>query len=161
MEILPLTKDLIADAGAIYACSWQTAYKGIIPQAYLDNLSASKWTAFLQSAQQNSYLLLDKGRCIATASISPARDELKPGWGEIISLYVLPAYWGQGYGSALFSYIVAQLKQQGFAHLYLWVLEKNLRARAFYEQKGFSPNGDQETALIGGAELVEIRYTNC
>ena len=36
MEILPLTKDLIADAGAIYACSWQTAYKGIIPQAYLE-----------------------------------------------------------------------------------------------------------------------------
>ena len=57
MEILPLTKDLIADAGAIYACSWQTAYKGIIPQAYLDNLSASKWTAFFakRPAKQLSF----------------------------------------------------------------------------------------------------------
>lgn len=49
---------------------------------------------FCKAAQQNSYLLLDKGRCIATASISPARDELKPGWGEIISLYVLPGILG-------------------------------------------------------------------
>lgn len=42
--------------------------------------------------------------------------------------------------------------------LYLWVLKKNERARAFYASMGFAPNGDRDLLTIGGQELVTCRY---
>lgn len=36
------------------------------------------------------YLLSDNGKYVATSSICKARDEQYQGWGEIMSIYVLP-----------------------------------------------------------------------
>ncbi len=47
MEILKVTKDLASCASHIYALSWKTAYKNIVPQEYLDGLSLERWTPLL------------------------------------------------------------------------------------------------------------------
>ena len=59
------------------------------------------------------------------------------GWGEIVSLYLLPSYTEKGIGTVLFQGVMDELKRLGLYKIYLWVLEENRPARAFYEKNGF------------------------
>ena len=76
----------------------------------------------------------------------------------MISLYLLPEYMGKGYGKRLLETAVTELRKQGYANIFLWVLEENNRARNFYERFGFSPTGDLLETEIGGKALWEVRY---
>ncbi len=160
MEILEITQAMASAVSHIYANSWKSAYKGIVPQKYLDELSLEQWTPFLKDSLYTGFVLKEGNELVATSSISPARDEAMKGWGEIISIYVLPQYFHKGYGKKLFSFVTAQLHSNGFQNIYLWVLESNQRARAFYERNGFYFNGDILPITIGGKELIEMRYIN-
>lgn len=158
MEILKITKDMASSISHIYALSWKTAYKNIVPQKYLDDLSLEQWVPFLQDSPFTGFVVKDKGEFVATSSIAAARDDKMKGWGEIISIYVLPQHFGKGYGKKLFAFVRNQLHFRGFNEIYLWVLEDNQQARKFYERNGFAPNGERLPIDIGGKELVEVRY---
>ena len=68
---------------------------------------------------------------------------------ELHALYVLPEQWGHGVGARL-------LAAAGGVSV-LWVLEGNARARRFYEQHGWEPDGVQR-AHPTSAGVVELRY---
>ena len=158
MEILKITRDIASKASAVYAVSWKTAYKNIVPQKYLDEISFGLWTPLLLDSSRAGYVLKVDDDFIAASSIAPAREEKMSGWGELISIYVLPQYFNQGYGKKLLEFVVGKLRKRGYDNIYLWVLEENQGARRFYERNGFSPNGDRRTITVGGKELVEARY---
>lgn len=158
MEIRRMKIEEVNDVSRIYARSWKAAYRGIVPQDYLDGLPELRWTALLAENPSKSYVLIDGGRLAGTSSISPARDEKMAGWGEIISLYLLPEYFGRGHGRALLDFCVNELRAAGYAHIYLWTLEKNTVARTFYEKAGFKHDGEKITCSIGGESLTEVRY---
>lgn len=164
MNIEKITRDTAAAASYIYAMSWKIGYKGIIPQPYLDKIPLGQWADWLGNDNhthfQADYLLSDNGDFIATASICEARNEQYRGWGEIMSIYVLPEQFRKGYGTTLFSYLTDQLQKSGYSKIYLWVLEDNQRARGFYESMGLQTNGDRIVQNIGGKDLAEIRYVN-
>lgn len=75
-----------------------------------------------------------------------------------MSLYLLPAYIGRGYGKALLAAAVEALPAQGCRSVLLWVLAENRRARAFYERAGFHPGGAAMETVTGGKPLEELRY---
>ena len=159
MEIRKTTNaDDFEAIGNLYATSWKTAYQGIVPQAYLDELSGSRWASRLATSDYDSYVLLQGNTYIGTSAIAPAREEGMAGWGEIISFYLLPEYWGKGYAKPLFSYVINALQQGGWQNVYLWTLSENLRAQRFYEKQGFEKTGETTTLSIGGKELTEVRY---
>ena len=158
MQISKLTKELASVASRIYAKSWKTAYKNIIPQRYLDDLSPEHWTSFLENSPFQNYILEDNGVFVATSSIVKARDYKYDGYGEIVSIYVLPEYFGKGYGTFLFNYMTDKLQLMGCRRMCLWVLEDNYNARRFYEKMGFVANGDKKQCRIGGKEFTEICY---
>jgi GNAT superfamily N-acetyltransferase len=160
MHVERISAETAAEASRIYVFAWQAGYRGIIPQPYLDALSPEQWRPRLETSIYKDFLLTDRGKAVATSSISPARDVNMQGWGEIISLYVLPEHFRKGYGKFLFSYDIQQLRADGFQDLYLWVLAENHRARKFYTSMGFLPNGDTVTLNIGGKDLLEMRYVN-
>lgn len=160
MEIRQMKAGEADDISRIYASSWRCAYRGIVPQAYLDRLSELRWSALLAENPSKSFVLLEAGKFVGTSSVSPARDEKLSGWGEIISLYLLPEYFGKGYGKALFQHSVRELNRRGFENIYLWTLEGNRRARAFYEKHGFAPDGGTISCEIGGKALAEVRYVH-
>jgi GNAT superfamily N-acetyltransferase len=56
-------------------------------------------------------------------------------------LYVRPEAWGTGLAARLHDRAVAALREAGIATARLWVLEHNLRARRFYERRGWQPDG--------------------
>ena len=46
----------------------------------------------------------------------------------------------------------------GYRNRFLWVLESNQRARAFYERMGFQPDGTYMDDEIGGMPVREMQY---
>lgn len=80
------------------------------------------------------------------------------GFGEIISLYLLPEYMGKGYGRLLLQTVISELKNMGFHKVFLWVLEENQNARCFYEKCGFVQTKRCLLSNIGGKELKEVQY---
>ena len=101
---------------------------------------------------------IDNGKIVGTSSFCKSRFEQLQGWGEIISIYLLPDYIGKGYGKILIDAVLSELKRQGYEDVFLWVLEENVRARNFYEKYGFLLTDDVSDANIGGKVLREMRY---
>lgn len=138
----------------IYTLGWQNAFRGIVPQTYLDTMNLDDWAPPLTGA----YVLTDTKTILGTSSIAPARDSSFGGWGEIISIYVLPHLIGQGYGHLLFTFVKDRLLAQHYNDIYLTVFEDNHLARTFYEKHGFFWNSERLPINVGGKDLVELRY---
>ncbi len=153
-----LKEDDFQAIGDIYANSWKVAYKGLVPQDYLDSLGGSRWSNILANSEYDAYVILDKEKYVGTSSIYAGRDENMEGWGEIVSIYLLPEYFGKGYGKLLFEFVIEALYYKGFRDIYLWTLEGNARAQKFYEKNGFYKSNDTKKAFIGNKEVTEIKY---
>ena len=159
MEIRKVREsDDFESIGNIYARSWQAAYRGIVPQDYLESLSGARWSSVLSTSRYDAYVIIEDNRYIGTSSVCPARDEELRGWGEIISIYLLPEYFGKGYAKPLLKTAMDDLLSKGFQDIYLWVLDENRRAQKFYTKNNFVKSSDRKQIEIGGKELTEIRY---
>lgn len=140
----------------IYEEGWKYAYRGIVPQEYLDSIPAGRWASCLDQEGVGSLVMEEDGKLIGTSSYSQSRWQQFSGFGEIISIYLLPEYIGKGYGRLLLAAAVGELKKLGYQEIFLWVLEENLRARKFYEKCGFIPAEHDMEHEIGGKRLREI-----
>ncbi len=161
MEIRHLSaNDSLYDVGKVYEQSWKFAYKGIIPQSYLDGIAAGQWVQNIEKNGMCNLVAVEGGHIVGTSGFCKSRWEHYGKYGEIVSVYLLPEYMGKGYGSALLSRAAEELKKLGFQDILLWVLEGNTRAKRFYEKHGFSPTEEYMTCNIGGKELREQMYVS-
>lgn len=142
----------------IYEESWKYAYKDIIPQNYLESIPAGCWVANLDKDGRNTLLLIENDIFIGTSSYGKSRFPDFDGFGEIVSIYLLPQYMGKGYGKVLLDDTVNKLAKLGYNDIFLWVLEENYRARKFYEKAGFIISNHYLDDNIGGKEIREIQY---
>lgn len=142
----------------IYEASWKSAYKGIIPQAYLDSIPEGHWVQALDNPSWHTLIMLHGDIIIGTSSYCTSRFEDMNGWGDIILVYLLPNYFGKGYGKQLLQAAIDGLTQMGYTDIFLWVLEDNTQARHFYECFGFEASSAYLDDDIGGKKLREIRY---
>jgi GNAT superfamily N-acetyltransferase len=62
-----------------------------------------------------------------------------PPWLE--ALYVRPSGWGTGIADELHAWALDELRAADVATARLWVLEENIRARRFYERRGWTADG--------------------
>lgn len=76
----------------IYEESWKSAYKGIIPQDYLDHLPKGKWANNLSSEGRRSLVMIEDNQMIGTSSYGSSRLSRLHEYGEIISIYMLRLY---------------------------------------------------------------------
>lgn len=159
MEIRYITEeDNPLEISNIYESSWKYAYKGIIPQSYLDSIPAGQWAGNINKADRNSLVLTENGKIVGTASFCRSRWEEYSEYGEIVSIYFLPDYIGKGYGRPLLSKCIDELRQSGFSKVLLWVLEDNHRARRFYEKNVFFYSKVFRDDDIGGKTVREVLY---
>lgn len=146
-----------------HTMSWRSAYKGIVPDEYLNNISveerAEKFRYYInESKEYERYCAVYENKIIGILCIGKSRDEDKPDTGEIVAIYLIEEFWGKGYGRQMMNYATDKLKQMGYNEIILWVLEENSRARRFYEKCGFIFDGTKKEITIG-KPLIEIRYT--
>jgi len=112
----------------VHVRSWQAAYRGLLPDDYLDQLRpedrAPKYT-FGNPDPLTPWTVVagEKGSVYGFATTGPARDRDLTECGELMALYVDPERWGRGIGNALMSAARARLDELGFRNAILWVLE--------------------------------------
>jgi ribosomal protein S18 acetylase RimI-like enzyme len=157
-----------ADLDAIatlHVSSWQSAYRGILPDAALDRLNADErvrdWTRWLATPGASTFIARERRKLVGFARVlsSATEPDAPPCSGEISHLYVAPDSQSMGVGQALLARSLEELASRGLDRALLWVLEKNYRARAFYERAGFRLDGARRTdpELLGGDEPL-VRY---
>lgn len=148
----------------VHVASWRSAYRGIIPDTVLNGLSeparADAWRDHLSQTTDGTFLAELQGRMIGFADCGRSRDpDALAMVGELYSLYVHPDHWGTGVGVLLWAHTAEWLRQHSFSEVTLWVLEANIRARAFYERIGFTREaGFTKSAETAGTQLVHLRY---
>jgi len=147
----------------VHVLSWQSAYRDIIPDDYLNNLNIDKRTEifkknFVEYKDKVWYLVAENdGKIIGNLCLCESRDDDKPQAGEVMAIYLLEEFWDKGYGRKMMSHAVDMLKNKGYNEIIIWVLEENNRARRFYEKCGFLFDGTKKEIEIGKI-LIEIRY---
>lgn len=127
---------------------------------------ADRWREILGAVTARSFTLVASATddLVGFAACSPVRVDdptdlgVEEATGEVQAIYVHPDHWGTGAGRALLGSARDRLGACGFGDAVIWVLEGNDRARRFYEADGWRPDGAAKTAMVGGAELDEIRY---
>ncbi|MFH8407513.1 GNAT family N-acetyltransferase [Streptomyces sp. NPDC018019] len=168
VRIRDMTADDIDAVAAIRVRGWQTAYAGLMPQTYLDGLSAAEEAgrrrAFFAAAPPEVVDLVAErdGGLVGWAVFGPAR---LPGGsppstseGELYALYLPPEQIGTGVGRALLDACLLRAARNGFRTLSLWAVKGNARARRFYERAGFLADGAEDTSDVAGTAVPEVRY---
>lgn len=163
---VPIRAARVSDAAAIAAvhvASWQSAYRGILPDDLLANLSVARREAYWQrvlSAPAAPQIVLvatdEQDAVVGFASGGPERDGGSEFDGELYTIYLLAAVQRRGIGRTLAQTMLAQLHAQGFRNILVWVLADN-PACAFYAALGALPAREQLTD-IGGVSYRETGY---
>jgi GNAT superfamily N-acetyltransferase len=147
----------------VHVGSWQAAYRGLLPDEYLNRLRPEDRVpsydfATLDPRKPRTIVASEDGLIFGFATTSPARDPDLPDRGELCALYVDPEKWGRGIGLALVSAARAHLLGAGFRSALLWVLAGNVRAERFYRIDQWAPDRKVRTDSLWGITVNELRY---
>jgi ribosomal protein S18 acetylase RimI-like enzyme len=165
ITIRPAAPQDATEIATIHVRTWQHAYRGQIPDDYLDSLSilerTERWQRILANPglQEQTFVAEIDGTLVGFCSVGKSRNEGTDATvGELYALYVAPHPMNKGAGSALVEAGKVYLIEQGFKSATLWVLETNQNARQFYESKGWRADGTKFTEERPGFVLHELRY---
>lgn len=150
------------ELGKIHSSSWKIAYKGIVPNEILENITVEKRQKYFEKALTEGWeedaIAFKDNEAVGFICIGKCRDTDKPEtYGEIWGIYLLPEYWKMGMGSELINWGLNKLNERNYNKVTLWVLEENINARKFYERIGFKHDGTVKEITIG-KKLNEYRY---
>jgi ribosomal protein S18 acetylase RimI-like enzyme len=134
---------------------WQEAYAGLMPDDYLAALDPvvaghHRRDRILHPAPgAREWVARDEEGIVGMAASGPGRDDDAPEDLELYAINVLRRAHGTGLADELIAHAI------GDHPAYLWVLEGNDRAIAFYRRHGFSDEGGRKPEPDTG--VVEIR----
>ena len=158
----------LSDAIAIadlHAESWRSSYRGILRHEFLDGPVIQDrrklWEARLsRSPEPETQLVwvIEHGG-VLTAFVCAFLDA-DPEWGALLdNLHVSPSSKGQGLGRRLMAEVAGWvLQHRPDSRLHLWVLEKNVPARRFYEHLGGVVTGRHANLAPDGSYVEAVRY---
>lgn len=163
MLIRPAQPDDALAVARVHVRSWQAAYRGLMPDEYLNQLRAEDRAARYELANEDpekpyTLVAVSDGEIVGFASTMPARDSDLTGYGELCALYVDPEYLGRGIGVALVAAARSWLAESGFRQAALWVLAGNTRAERFYRNDKWIADGFKRTEIVWGVTVEELRY---
>ena len=159
MTVRPPTPGDAPRLAAVHIETWQQAYDGIFPERFLHELDMEgrrQWFASRIERAAEGLLVADAGS--GPVGFCLFGEATEPGWGEVYAIYVHPEHWGDGHGTELLSAAETHLSVMGFERALLWVLERNLQAREFYQRRGWVLGRPIKIEEIGGTQVTEVRY---
>ncbi|MEV7972293.1 GNAT family N-acetyltransferase [Cellulomonas sp. NPDC089187] len=156
---------VVADAegiAGVHIRSWQSAYRGMLPDSYLDGLDLAErgrwWRNLLEHPDwATTWVAVQEDAIVGFLSLGPSRDEdADTRTLEIYTVYLEPALFGSGIARDLMRTALAEVPAR--STVTLWTAAENERGRHFYRRHGFSPDGTERIEQIGGTDLSEVRY---
>ena len=159
--------------GGINHLGWLTAYRGLVPDAVLDELDLAdnvrRWAGFLtrgrhiDAAGQSSairHVVAERdGRVVGHVCVGPSRDHDVGEVGEVVAIYVDPDRKGRGVGSELLVTAHRLLRNDGFGRAILWTLSGNESAIWFYRKHGWELDGETKIDGEGERAIHEVRLS--
>lgn len=130
----------------VHVAAWHSAYADLLSPTFLTSLDVGRaeerWATTLADQPETTvrYLVAEAGarNVIGICAVGKARDAVVANTGELRMINVHPSWWRCGVGTALLIQGKNELAAMGYRQAYLWVLEGNHRARAFYESHGWA-----------------------
>jgi GNAT superfamily N-acetyltransferase len=164
MILRPAVPDDAIAVARVHVRAWQAAYRGLMPDDYLDGLRADDRArrydfASRDAARPRTLVAIEADRILGFATVSPCRDAEAAGHGELCALYVEPDLWGRGIGRALAAEARGELRRLGFTGAVLWVVAGNARAERFYRADGWTPDGIHRSRQIWSLTVATVRYS--
>ena len=154
--------DDAAGIARVHTDSWQTSYRGILPDNVLDRIDVG------QRAESRRKILRDRavftlvaydvthgdivGFCDAGASRRDA-----PYAGEVYAIYLAHRAKRFGLGQEMFDRVQAWFAARDMRSMIVWVLEDNHHARRFYEAMG-GRAAHRLRSRVGGFPVIEVAY---
>lgn len=122
-----------AGIAAVQTASWKSAYRGMLPDCYLERAVEDKlsrhWSN-LEILPQDLVLVAENSTIKGFISIWCRPDPF------IDNLHVMPQCKSGGIGSQLMATAAKELAFRGHSGVYLWVMRDNGPAIRFYEKLG-------------------------
>ena len=145
----------------IHVSSWQSTYRGVFDDEFLDGLDRDARQAWFEAQISRGASILvepdDEPRGFCWYGPPLSNDE-EASRAEVYSIYVHPDGWGEGHGHRLLDEAVRDMADSGYEETFLWVLDRNQRARSFYERQGWRLAPQLKLEEIGGVQITEVRY---
>lgn len=168
-EAVPTDAEAIA---YVHVKSWQTSYRSIIDQSYLDNISyeqrLNSRKEILKSKDILRLVVIFEKKIIGFVNAGPLRPKpynaklslfkaqgLKQ--GEIYAIYFLKEHQGKGLGRKLYKHCRHWFGAHDFQQFVTWGLADNAHASRFYESEGGKIVGEI-TITIGDKDYKENCY---
>jgi len=148
------TVDDLEEMSRVHVRVWQEAYVGLMPADFLAGLDPragiERWRErFANPGEVGWWLARDDEGIVGGATSGPARDDDAPVELELYAINLLRRVHGTGLADALMAHAI------GDRPAYLWVVEGNARAEAFYRRHGFADDGVRKPEPRTG--VLEVR----
>ncbi len=151
------------------ANSWRVGYDGLIDEATLRERTADldefyppdRYEAKLADDRLAYFVAVSAGDVAGVCTVNWAPDNthdfVPDGDAQLRSLYLDPAYWREGIGTALYEACADRLRDlvDSPDRLYVEVLAANDRARGFYEAVGFESYAEGTVTLFGETHATD------
>lgn len=142
-KIRNIKKEDIPSVVDIKIKGWQTAYKEIIDEKYLVNLS-NEYEVIVKKMENNymtnGFIVAEQNdevvafcRYAFNNSFSP---EIENADCELCAIYVRPDLKHCGIGTQLFNYVINKFKNKNKSTMILWCLKDNEPSKRFYTKMG-------------------------
>ncbi|WP_143873701.1 GNAT family N-acetyltransferase [Catenovulum sediminis] len=148
----------------IHVNSWAYAYKGLMPQSFIESYTIEKrqklWSSII-GHNLAEVLVADNSNGVVGFLCFGQPKKLKgTAVYELSSIYIDPDNIGNGIGQKLYNKCEQMLCESKAQSISLWVLDNNKRALNFYTKQGFTPTGEisKETAndvVLNDIELAK------
>ena len=157
--IRKVKKEDIEDVADIKISGWQTAYKGIIDNSFLEKMDKTKEiekSMIYYNKDIGFIVALNENEIVGFSRYSEIENQGEIDC-EIRALYVKPELKNNGIGRKLFNYAVKEFKQKRKNKMIIWCLKENYPSRAFYEKMGGKFSGVKKESF-GDKEYELVSY---
>ncbi len=157
---------VIGDAAAIarvQTSSWQTSYRGILPDSILDTMDVDRRGSMrrdlLRDGTGLDLVAYDTTHhdLVGFCHAGPSRRH-GSSVGELYEIYIVDRAKRYGLGRELFERSSAWCRATRMTSMVVWVLEQNRHARRFYEAMGGQLTG-RLPSTVRGHGVIELAYT--
>jgi GNAT superfamily N-acetyltransferase len=160
-----------AQIARVHTAAWRWAYRGQMPDTFLDNLSAERrigvWETSIKASDEAVLVAEIDSGLVGFVSVGLRRDAphgevvgaTDAAEAELYAIYLLEAWTGCGLGRRLMTAGEEAMRALGAKRAFLWVLASNTATHRFYEAAGWHQDGNTATYDIGGEGLEVLRYT--
>jgi GNAT superfamily N-acetyltransferase len=153
-----------AEIAALHAASWRIAYRGMLPDTFLDEQVDGErlefWNTRFNSTPPDRRFVLKAVRDGALQGFVCVMLDLEREWGaRLDNIHVRAEHKGTGIGYELFKAAREWIAstEPGLA-MHLWCIEQNVTARRFYERQGGVVAETAIRHVAMGLSVPALRY---